>query len=80
MFVFVRGILNSRDGEFVKFFFIERQKIKDSYVKFRENVRIFIFDRFVRFYIYGFSIIRRFNVWDSDDDDDFGLIDYINLR
>lgn len=49
-------------------------------MKFRENVRIFIFDRFVRFYIYGFSIIRRFNVWDSDDDDDFGLIDYINLR
>lgn len=76
----VRGTLNSRDGEFAKLPSIERQKTKDSHVKFRENVRTSTPDRLVRPHTHGPSITRRLNAWDSDDDDDFGSTDYINLR
>lgn len=76
----VRGTLNSRDGEFAKLPSIERQKTKDSHVKFRENVRTSTPDRPVRPHTHGPSITRRLNAWDSDDDDDFGSTDYINLR
>lgn len=76
----LRGTLNSQDGDSAKLPSIERQRTKDSHVKFIENVRTSTPDKLVRPQTHGPRIMRRLNAWDSDDDDDFGSKDYINLR
>ncbi|XP_022343039.2 uncharacterized protein LOC111136463 isoform X4 [Crassostrea virginica] len=76
----LRGTLNSQDGDSAKLPSIERQRTKDSHVKFIENVRTSTPDKLVRPQTHGPRIMRRLNAWDSDDDDDFGSTDYINLR
>ncbi|XP_062583025.1 uncharacterized protein LOC134244798 isoform X1 [Saccostrea cucullata] len=77
----VRGTLNSQDGESAKLPSIDRQKTKDSHVKFTEHVQTSTPEKRVRPHTHGPRITRRLNAWDSDDDDDdFGSTDYINLR
>ncbi|XP_048745266.1 uncharacterized protein LOC125658141 isoform X3 [Ostrea edulis] len=71
---------NSQDGDSAKLPSIERQKTKDSHVKFTENVRTSTPNKLIRPLTHGPRITRRLNAWDSDDEDDFGSTDYINLR